>query len=82
MEVMNLENSSQKFETMTLETAAPLYDVKLPTLRLMCTRRKIDATKVGKHWYVTRAAMDAVFKGVVAGDVNASAKRRAKSVSR
>jgi hypothetical protein len=50
-------------ETMTLETAAPLYDVKLSTLRLLCVRGDVVSTKVGKRRYVTRAAMDAVFKG-------------------
>ena len=49
-------------ETMTLETAAQTYDVKLSTLRLMCLRGNISSTKVGKRRYVTKAAMDKVFK--------------------
>jgi len=50
-------------ETMTLETAAKLYDVKLTTLRLMCTRGTIDSQKVGKRRYVTKVTMDKIFKG-------------------
>lgn len=63
-------------ETMKLETAAPLYDVKLSTLRLMCTRGDVPSKKVGKHRYVTKASMDRVFKGEVAG------KAKAKTASK
>lgn len=69
-------NHEVERETMTLETAAPLYDVKLTTLRLMCTRGTIASQKVGKRRYVTRAAMDAVFKGVAVEQ--AKAKRLSK----
>lgn len=55
-------DSPEHYQTMTLETAATLYDVKLSTLRLMCTRGEIESKKVGKHWFVTPAAMDRVFK--------------------
>lgn len=63
-------------ETMTLETAAPMYDVKLSTLRLMCTRGTIASQKVGKRRYVTMAAMDAVFKA--GGAEQAKATRASK----
>jgi hypothetical protein len=65
-----------KRETMALETAVELYDVKLSTLRLMCLRKTVKATKVGKYWYVTPAAMDKVFKGLVVPEPKA--KRQAK----
>lgn len=60
---------------MTLETAAPMYDVKLSTLRLMCTRGDIESQKVGKRRYVTKAAMDRKFKGEAAP---AKSKRASK----
>lgn len=63
-------------ETMTLETAASKYDVKLSTLRLMCVTGKVASTKVGNRRYVTPAAMDRVFKGVEVG--SARAKRASK----
>ena len=47
--------------TMTLKTAAEMYGVKLSTLRLMCVKGTVASTKPGKHRYVTREAMDAVF---------------------
>lgn len=53
-------------QTMTLDEAAPLYSVKLSTLRLMCIRGDVNNVKVGKRRYVTKEAMDAVFKGIVA----------------
>lgn len=56
--------------TMTLETAAPMYDVKLSTLRTMCVRGDVESVKVGKRRYVTKEAMDAVFKGIGAGKPN------------
>jgi len=46
---------------MTLKEAAQMYNVKLSTLRLMCLKQKVASTKPGKHRYVTREAMDAVF---------------------
>lgn len=49
-------------ETMNLKTAAAVYDVNLSTLRLMATRGEIATKKVGKYRYVTKAAMDKVFK--------------------
>lgn len=52
-------------ETMTLKTAADLYDVKLSTLRLMCLRGKVKSTKPGKLRFVTTSEMDRVFKGIV-----------------
>jgi len=57
-----VENTTVDKETMRLETAAPMYDVKLTTLRLMCTRGEVESRKVGKRRYVTKAAMDKVFK--------------------
>jgi len=51
-----------KYETMKLATAAPLYDVKLSTLKMMCLKNKVKSKLVGGHRYVTPAEMDKVFK--------------------
>jgi len=53
-----------KYETMKLATAAPLYDVKLSTLKMMCLKGTVKSKLVGGHRYVTPAEMDKVFKGV------------------
>ena len=63
-------------ETMNLETASSLYDVKLSTLRLMCVKGEVKSKKVGNHRYVTPSEMDRVFKGEVTG------KAKAKSASK
>jgi len=58
-------------ETMTLETAAEKYDVKLSTLRLLCLRGDIESVKVGKRRYVTNAGMDRYYKEGVKWKVKA-----------
>lgn len=52
-------------ETMQLKTAAPLYDIDVSYLRLLCTRGEVKGQLVGGRWFVTPAEMDRVFKGVV-----------------
>lgn len=63
-------------ETMTLETAAGKYDVKLSTLRLMCVRGTVQSVKVGKRRYVTPAEMDRHFKGIEAVPAKAKVSSR------
>lgn len=56
----------ERYETMRLGTAAPLYDISVDRLRRMCTRGEVKSTLVGGDHFVTPAEMDRVFKGVEA----------------
>lgn len=69
---IHFKRSHDLTETMSVETAAARYDVVLSTLRTMCTRGDVESRKVGKRRYVTKAAMDKVFKGEVAAEPNAT----------
>ena len=51
-------------ETMQVKTAARLYDVKEPYLRVLCIRGTVKAQMVGQRWFITKEEMDRVFKGL------------------
>lgn len=57
-----MDKREEQFQTITLETASKLYDVKLSNLRKYCLQGILPSVKVGKCRYVTPEAMDAVFK--------------------
>jgi len=51
---------------MQIKTAAPLYDIDPRALQTLCTRGVVKATKVNGRYFVTKEAMDSVFKAAEA----------------
>jgi hypothetical protein len=57
-----------------LEDVAEQYSLEVRHLRIMCRRREVRASKVGRKWFVAPGDIDRVFREGVQGGKHANSK--------
>jgi excisionase family DNA binding protein len=60
--VMEAINTMTDRYSYTVEETAAMTGIPSRTLRDMCTRAAVPATKLGKRWYIRTADLDILFE--------------------